>query len=316
MTGLGAKLAVAIFTMTGIGGAAVAQAAVDGRAVDGQLGFQPAASPIMVQLSTFHTGVLIIITLITLLVFGLLGYCMARFNRKANPEASRTSHNTLIEVVWTFVPILILVGIAIPSFQLLYYQDQQPEADLVIKATGYQWYWGYDYPAQDNGPDGVRIPAGFSFDGYMLPETIFEPGGQAERQQAVADLKDFLGTDQDIELYRLLDTDTRIVVPVDKVVRVQVTSADVIHNFAMPAFGNKMDAIPGRLNETWFKATRTGTFYGQCSELCGINHAYMPIAVEVVTQEEFDRWIDRTVQVYADGSRLPETELALAAGAQ
>jgi len=288
---------------------AVALAQTDGRAEDGQLGLQPAASPIMERLSDFHTGLLILITLITLLVLALLVYCMVKFRRTANPNPSKVSHNTLIEVIWTGIPVLILVLIAIPSFNLLYFQDRIPQGELFIKVTGYQWYWGYEYPQQDNGPDGIQIDQGFSFDAYMLDEALFEPGNEPARQAAVNTLKEFLGTQEDVDIHRLLDTDTRVVVPVDTVVRLQVTSADVIHNFAVPAFGNKMDAIPGRLNETWFKATRTGTFYGQCSELCGINHAYMPIAIEVVTREQFDAWKNRAVQVYADARPLSDTRL-------
>ena len=185
---------------------------------------------------------------------------------KANPEPSKTTHNTLVEVVWTVLPILILVVIAIPSFRLLYFQREIPQAELTVKAVGYQWYWGYEYP--DNGD--------FAFDSLMLNDE--ERGDQP----------------------RLLATDTAMVVPVDTTVRVIVTAADVLHAFAMPAFGLKMDAVPGRLNETWFKAEKTGTFYGQCSELCGIRHAFMPIRIEVVSKEAFAAWVEEAKAEYAN----------------
>ncbi|MDX5359757.1 MAG: cytochrome c oxidase subunit II [Alphaproteobacteria bacterium] len=225
---------------------------------DWQLGFQDAATPVMEQIDSLHNLLLPIITVVCVLVLALLVYVMVRFNSRANPTPSRTSHNTLIEVVWTVVPILILVVIAVPSLRLLYFQDVIPEAELTIKTTGYQWYWGYEYP--DNG--------GFDFLSIMLSD------------------------DEAVEkgLPRKLATDTQVVVPVDTVVKLQVTAADVIHNWAMPAFGIKMDAVPGRLNETWFKAQREGTFYGQCSELCGVNHAFMPIMVKVVSKENFEKW--------------------------
>jgi len=230
-----------------------------------QLGFQDAATNNMAQITTFNDFLLILMTAITLVVLGLMVFVMLRFNAKANPEPSKTTHNTLVEVVWTVVPILILVIIAIPSFRLLYYQRVLPEADMTIKATGYQWYWGYEYP--DHG--------GFAFDSLMLNDD--ERGDQP----------------------RLLATDTAMVVPVDTTVRVVVTGADVLHSWAMPAFGVKMDAVPGRLNETWFRAEKTGTYYGQCSELCGIRHAFMPIRVEVVEPDAFASWVSEARAEYA-----------------
>ncbi|MCE9648183.1 MAG: cytochrome c oxidase subunit II [Parvibaculum sp.] len=190
---------------------------------------------------------------------------MVRFNRKAHPTPSKTSHNTLIEVLWTVLPVLILVVIAIPSFRLLYKELVIPPAELTIKATGNQWYWGYEYP--DNGD--------ISFDANMVPED--ELAGRP----------------------RLLAADEPVVVPVDTTVRVIVTGADVIHSWAVPAFGVKVDAVPGRLNETWFKATKVGTYYGQCSELCGQGHAFMPIEVHVVSKEEFAAWVEKTKQASA-----------------
>ena len=243
-----------------------------------QLGFQDAATNNMTQITTFNDFLLILMTAITLVVLGLMVFVMLRFNAKANPEPSKTTHNTLVEVVWTVVPILILVIIAIPSFRLLYYQRVLPEADMTIKATGYQWYWGYEYP--DHGD--------FAFDSLMLSDE--ERGDQP----------------------RLLATDTAMVVPVDTTVRVLVTSADVIHAFAMPAFGLKIDSVPGRMNETWFKAEKTGTYYGQCSELCGIRHAFMPIRIEVVEKEAFAAWVEEAQEEYAE----VETSKSQLAGVQ
>ena len=230
-----------------------------------QLGFQEAATQNMSIITDFNNFLLILMTAITVFVLGLMVYVMLRFNSKANPNPSSTTHNTLVEVVWTVVPIIILVVIAIPSFRLLYFQRDIPEADMTVKAVGYQWYWGYEYP--DHGD--------FAFDSLMLSDG--ERGDQP----------------------RLLATDTAMVVPVDTTVRVVVTAADVLHAFAMPAFGLKIDAVPGRLNETWFKAEKTGTFYGQCSELCGIRHAFMPIRIEVVSKEDFAAWVKDAEAEYA-----------------
>ncbi|MFP4539241.1 MAG: cytochrome c oxidase subunit II [Dichotomicrobium sp.] len=240
------------------------------------LGMQDAATPIMAQIVNFHWLVLVIITAIVLLVTGLLAWVVIRCNRSVNPEPARFHHNTPLEVVWTVVPILILIVIAIPSFRLLYAQQSYPTPDLTIKATGYQWYWQYDYPDQ-----------GFSFGSYMVED---------------ADLQE----DQP----RLLSVDADVVVPVDKTVQVLVTSADVIHSWTVPAFGSKIDAIPGKITRTWFRATETGTFYGQCSELCGTRHAFMPIAVRVVTQEEYDTWLEQAQEEYARKGHLDDTLLA------
>ncbi|WP_425256205.1 cytochrome c oxidase subunit II [Microbaculum marinisediminis] len=225
-----------------------------------QLDFQPAATPVMESIASFHNFLLILITLITLFVVVLLGMCVVRFNSRRNPNPSRTSHNTMLEVAWTVLPVIILVVIAIPSFRLLYFQLEVPEPDVTIKATGYQWYWGYEYPDHD----------GLSFDSIMLAEDELQPGQP-----------------------RLLATDNDVVVPVDKVVKMLITAdpLGVIHAWTIPAFGSKVDAVPGRMNETWFKATKTGMYYGQCSELCGRDHAFMPISVRVVTQEEYDAWV-------------------------
>jgi cytochrome c oxidase subunit 2 len=226
-----------------------------------EMTLQEAATPVMEDIISFHNLLLVLITLITLFVLALLVIVAVKFNAKANPVPSRTTHNTLIEVAWTLIPVLILVAIAVPSFRLLFKQLDLPKADLTVKATGKQWYWSYAYP--DNGK--------FEFDSLMA----------ADKQP------------------RLLGVDNEMVVPVNKVVRVQTTGADVIHAFAVPSFGIKIDSIPGRLNETWFKATKVGMYYGQCSELCGKDHAFMPIAVRVVTDQEFASWVEAAKKKYA-----------------
>jgi cytochrome c oxidase subunit 2 len=218
-----------------------------------EITLQPAASPVMENIISFHNLLLVIITIITLFVLALLVIVVVKFNAKTNPVPSRTTHNTLIEVAWTLIPVLILVGISVPSFRLLFLELDIPKADITIKATGKQWYWSYAYP--DNGK--------FEFDSLM-----------AQDKQP-----------------RLLGVDNEMVVPVNKVIRVQTTGADVIHAFALPAFGVMIDAIPGRLTETWFKATKTGMFYGQCSELCGKDHAFMPIAIRVVNDAQYTTWL-------------------------
>lgn len=238
-----------------------------------QLGLQDSATPVMDGITWMHDSVLLpIITVITLLVLGLLVIVMVRFNARSNPTPSRTTHNTTVEVLWTVVPIVILIAIAIPSFKLLYLQRVLPEADMTIKAVGHQWYWSYEYP--DHGE--------FTFDSLMLED-------------------DERGAGQP----RLFAVDNPVVVPQGQVIRVQVTADDVIHDWAVPAFGLKMDAIPGRLNETWFKADKAGTYYGMCSELCGVRHAYMPIEVRVLPEAEFDRWVE---QAQAEFAAAPHRE--------
>jgi cytochrome c oxidase subunit II len=235
-----------------------------------QFGLQSAATPVMEDIVWFHNFLVWLISAITLFVLALLIYVMVRFNAKANPVPSRTTHNTLIEVLWTVVPVVILVSIAIPSFRLLFYQLNMPAADLTIKATGKQWFWSYAYP-----------DAKIEFDSVMVQEKDLKAGQP-----------------------RLLAVDNEIVVPVNKTVHVLATGADVIHAFAVPSFGIKIDAIPGRLNETWFKATREGIYYGQCSELCGRDHAFMPIAVRVVSEQAYNAWLADAKKKFAvDGSR-------------
>jgi cytochrome c oxidase subunit 2 len=234
-----------------------------GQPTPGGIGLQQAASPLKHDAHFFHDIILLpIITVISLFVLGLLIWVVVRYNRKANPVPATWSHNTAIEVAWTLIPVLILMVIAVFSFRLLFDYHNMPKPDLTVKAVGYQWNWGYEYPDQ-------KIP---EFISNMLPEDEVAKRGLPK------------------DVYRLAATEP-MVVPVNKVVRVQVTAADVIHAFALPAFGLKTDAIPGRLNETWFKAEKVGTYYGQCSELCGVDHAFMPIEIKVVTQAEFDAWV-------------------------
>jgi cytochrome c oxidase subunit 2 len=223
-----------------------------------EMGFQPAATPVMERIEDFHNLLLIIITLITALVLVLLLIAIWKFSARRNPVPTRTTHNTLLEMAWTVVPVIILVVIAVPSFKLLYYEDTIPKADLTIKATGHQWYWSYEYP--DNGKIG--------FDSLIVQDKDLKQGQP-----------------------RLLTVDNPVVVPVNTTVRVIVVGADVIHSWAVPSFGVKQDAVPGRLNETWFRVLKEGTYYGQCSELCGVNHAFMPIEVQAVSKEKFNSWV-------------------------
>jgi len=232
-----------------------------------QLGFQQSATPVMDFIITFHDYLLVVVTLIALFVLALLVIVMVRFNARANPAPSRTTHHTLLEVAWTLIPVVILVAIAVPSFRLLFYQLNLPAADLTVKATGKQWYWTYSYP--DNGK--------FEFDSLLA----------CDRER------------RNCEPPRLLAVNNDMVVPVNKVIRVQTIGNEVIHAFAVPSFGIKIDAIPGRLNETWFRATREGIYYGQCSELCGKDHAYMPIAVRVVSEQAFAAWVEEAKRKYA-----------------
>ncbi len=220
---------------------------------------QPQVTELGQRGSDFNTALLLIMGVITAFVFALLIWSMFRFRRSANPVPSKTTHNVFIEVVWTLVPVLVLVGIAIPSFKLLAAQYDPPKADLTIKATGHQWYWSYEYPDQGS----------FGFDSVMLSD---EDAAKANEPRNLA-------------------VDNRVVVPVGAVVKVLLTASDVIHSWAVPAFWVKMDAVPGRVNETWFKADREGLYYGQCSELCGTKHGFMPIAVEVVSKDKFDAWV-------------------------
>jgi cytochrome c oxidase subunit 2 len=243
-----------------------------------QLNLQNPVTEVAAYINWFHDWLNVLIFIISIFVLGLLIYVAWRFNEKANPTPSKTTHNALLEVAWTVIPVLILVVIAIPSFRLLKLQLEIPQADVTVKVTGKQWYWSYEYP-QDAGA--------FTFDSIMLDET--------QRAEAIKTNKIAAA-----EAPKLLAVDNEAVVPVGKVVRVQVTAADVIHKFTVPSFGVKIDAIPGRLNETWFKADREGIYYGQCSFICGQNHAYMPIAFRVVSAERYAAWLAESKQKFAN----------------
>lgn len=271
-------LMVVMILATFVGSVFAGFAAQDGiySAAPGQLGFIEPATPIMSETVAFHDFLMWIISAITIFVTLVMIYIFVKFNAKSNPVASKTTHNTFLEIVWTVVPVLILVVIAIPSFRLLYNQDVIPEADVTIKAIGNQWYWSYEYLDHEE----------IMFDSIMLDDSEAAAAGHP----------------------RLLGTDTRVVVPVNKVVRVQVTANDVIHSWTIPAFGSKVDAVPGKLNETWFKATKEGLYHGQCSELCGIRHGFMPIMVEVVSEAEYAEWLEWAKEEYAslDATRLQQ----------
>jgi len=233
-----------------------------------QLGFQKAVTPVAERIESFHDLLLVLITVITIFVLALLLWVMFRYSEKRNPNPSRTTHNVTLELAWTVIPVLILIGIAFPSFRLLYFSDQVQEADITVKAIGRQWYWSYEYPDHGN----------FTFDSFMVAEADLQPGQP-----------------------RLLTADNALVLPVDTNIRFLVTASDVLHNFAMPQFGLKTDAVPGRINETWtyVPAEYAGqTFYGQCSELCGTGHAYMPINIHMVTKEEFAAWTEQAREQY------------------
>jgi len=225
-----------------------------------QLGFQEAHSPIMEQMTAFHNFLLWIIFAISIFVLVLLLYVIVRFREKKNPNPSQVTHNTTIEVLWTVVPVVILFVIGFYSLPLLYATDDTADADITVKVIGRQWYWSYEYP--DNGD--------FTFDAFMVPEDELKPGQP-----------------------RLLATDEDLVLPVGKKVRVLVTSSDVLHAFAMPSLGSKVDAVPGRTNETWFQINEPGMYYGQCSELCGAGHAFMPLAIRAVSEAEFNAWVTK-----------------------
>ena len=247
-------------------GSFISQNASANQPVDWQLGFQKAASESMREIVAFHDKLLLpIIIAISVFVLFLMLYACVRFRASANPNPSKRTHNVTVEVLWTLIPCLILIVIAVPSFKILYKQDAIPKADLTIKAIGYQWYWGYEYPDEN-----------IIFESYMVEDKDLRP-------------------DQP----RLLAVDNEVVVPVDKVVKVLITANDVLHAWALPSFGVKRDAVPGRINETWFKAEKVGTYYGQCSELCGIKHAFMPITVKVVTEEEYEDWLSEAKEKFA-----------------
>ena len=238
-----------------------------------QMGLQPPVTPTAVMINDFHNALLWIITLITIFVLGLLIYACVRFRESRNPTPSKTTHNTTVEILWTVIPIFILVGIAIPSMKLLYFADKVEDADMTLKVVGHQWYWEYQYPDHGN----------FTFDANMIPENELKEGQK-----------------------RQMDTDNPVVLPVGKKIRLLFASVDVIHNWSMSSFGVKVDTTPGRLNETWVQIDKAGTYYGFCSELCGVDHAYMPIMVKVVTPSEFDAWATKAQKEFA---RVDEPEV-------
>jgi len=240
-----------------------------GKPVDGKTGFQPAATELARDLQSLDHMILVIITAIVILVTALLLFVIVRFNRRANPTPSTLTHHTPVEIAWTLGPIIILVFIGAFSLPVLFKQQEIPEGDITIKVTGYQWYWGYEY-----------IDHGFEFESFLLPREELVENGYNEDEY-------------------LLATDTQVVVPIGKVVVMQVTGADVIHSWTIPAFGVKQDAVPGRLAELWFKAEREGIYFGQCSELCGKDHAYMPITVKVVSEEAYEEWLKGAKEEYA-----------------
>jgi cytochrome c oxidase subunit 2 len=264
---LGAGLA----GLAGAAGTALAQ-----QPTDWEVDFQTALSPSMERIVDFNLMVTIIIVIITAFVFALMAWIVVRYNKKRNPVPSKTTHNTTLEVIWTVVPVIILLVIAVPSFRLLYYTDRVEEADMTLKAIGHQWYWSYEYP--DHGD--------FTFDALMLEDDELEEGQP-----------------------RLLATDEAVVLPVGVKIRLLTTADDVIHSWAIPAFGVKMDSVPGRVNETWFQINREGMYYGQCSELCGTLHGFMPIMIEAVSQEEFDAWVEFAREEFASADDTP-TEVA------
>ena len=233
-----------------------------------QMGFQPAASPVMEQIEDFHRLLVWIIVAVCLFVLALLVWIVVKYRAGANPVPSKVHHNTLLEVAWTLIPVIILVFIAVPSFRLLYFEAVLPKPDVTIKAIGKQWFWTYEYPGAQ---------AGFTYDSLGLSDADAAKAGKP----------------------RLLGVDNPIYVPVNKVIQIDTAGADVIHSWAMPQMGVKMDAVPGRINQTWFKATQTGVFYGQCSELCGARHAYMPIEMHVVAQADYDAWLAASKKKFA-----------------
>jgi cytochrome c oxidase subunit 2 len=231
-----------------------------------QLGFNEAATSVMKDIVSLHNHIILpIITVICIFVLLLLMYCIFQFRESKNPKASNISHNTFLEIAWTLIPCLILISIAIPSFKLLYKQDTIPKSEVTIKAIGYQWYWGFEYPDEK-----------IAFESNIVEEKDLKPGQP-----------------------RLLTTDNVVVLPVNKVVKVLVTSNDVLHAFAIPSFGINKEAVPGRVNETWFKVEKEGTYYGDCYELCGPRHAFMPIVVKVVSEKEYNEWVKQAKKKFA-----------------
>jgi cytochrome c oxidase subunit 2 len=265
----------AAVTMVALG--AGAGSALADKPVPWQLGFQSPASAVASRVDSFHDGLLVVITLISVFVLGLLGYVILRFNRSRNPTPSKTSHNTLVEVVWTVVPVMILVGIAIPSFKLLYFMDRAADAEMTLKVTAHQWYWSYEYP--DHGE--------IKFDSYMVETKDLKPGQP-----------------------RLLETDNPVVLPVGTTVRVLIASGDVMHSWFVSALGVQEYGTPGRVNEKWVRVDREGTYYGQCNQICGIKHGFMPIQVQAVSKEAFAKWVEEAKKKFANDAMAPAVTLA------
>ena len=259
----------AAMAVIGILGIAFAGAALATEPHPWQLGMQEPGSIVKDYLQHFHNMLLWIITIITVFVLGLLIYTVIRFRASASPTPTRTSHNTLLEIAWTAIPVLILVVIAIPSFKLLYLGDRTPNPEMTLKVTGHQWYWSYEYPDQGD----------FKFDSYMVAESDIKPG-----------------------MRRLLEVDNKVVVPVGTNVRLLIAGSDVIHSFFIPSLGVQIYAMPGRLNEAWVNVDRPGVYYGQCNQICGVNHAYMPIAVEALSKADFAKWVEDAKKKFAQGS--------------
>ena len=248
------------------------RAFADGYAEPGQIGMEPAVTPIAHYMHWFHNDLLLpIIIVISLFVAGLLGYIAVRFNETANPVPSKTTHNTPLEIAWTIIPVLILFVIAIPSMKLLTDELVVPKSDMTMKVTGHQWFWSYEYPKDQNG--------GFSFDSYLVKDEDLKPGQ-----------------------LRQLAVDNEVVLPINKTIHLLVTSSDVIHGFVVPSFGVRIDAVPGRMNESWFKAEKEGTYYGQCSKICGQDHAYMPIAFKVVSEDDYKKWLQDAKKNFASAA--------------
>ncbi|WP_142847312.1 cytochrome c oxidase subunit II [Telmatospirillum sp. J64-1] len=254
-------------------------AMADGFPVPWQMGMQEPASPTMERISQLNNLLNVIVLGIVLLVMALVGYAVWRFRASRNPEPAKWSHNTVLEIAWTTVPVLLLLAIAVPSFRLLYFMDRTEEADMTLKVTGHQWYWSYEYPDYEIG-----------FDAIMVPDEELQP-----------------------DQLRQLTTDNVVVLPTDTNIRIHLTASDVIHSWGIPSLGLKTDTVPGRLNETWVRITRPGTFYGQCYELCGINHAFMPIMIRAVPPEEFQAWLEEAQEQFAlnkkpDGPQIARAE--------
>ncbi len=253
--------ALAAFLLTIPGAMALA-----GEPVPWQVGFQDPASPTMERIIDFHTHLLWLISAISLFVLALLVWVIYRYRESRNPTPSRTTHNTVIEIVWTVVPVIILVLVFIPSYRLMIYADRAEDADMTLKVIGHQWYWSYEYPDHGN----------FTFDAIMVADEDLEDATK-----------------------RLMETDNRVVLPVGKKVRLLLTADDVLHSWGVPSLGIKLDTVPGRLNETWVEISREGVYYGFCSELCGINHSYMPIAIEAVSEDDFNAWVEKAKEEFA-----------------